>query len=251
MGYVFDFKDAKMYERWHLEPERKSESERECCLMLEMLRPEPGETILDIGCGIGTHFNALIERGVNPTGLDPSPYMLDQCFAQYGKRIDLYRGHAEDLPFDDNSFNHALLMTTLEFVDDPRQAVAEACRVAKDRVFIGVLNRYAIKSLQRRVAGIFSESIFNRAQFFGIWELKRMVLSVAGAVPISWRTVNQFPSACSGFAQHLESSPIVQRCPFGTFVGMTATLIPRFRTRPLALRYRAKNSSGIVAPNTS
>jgi len=251
MGYVFDFKESKMYERWHREPERIAESERECHLMIEMLQPEPGETMLDVGCGIGAHFKAILGRGINPTGLDPSPYMLDICFQHFGKRIDLYRGYAEDLPFDDNSFNHAILMTTLEFVDDPRQAVAEACRVAKDRVFIGVLNRYAIKSLQRRVAGIFSESIFNKAQFFGVWELKRMVQSVAGKVPIAWRTINQFPAACSGLAQNLEYSPIIQRCPFGTFLGMSATLIPRFRTRPLALRYHAKNSAGIVAPNTS
>jgi hypothetical protein len=31
----------------------------------------------------------------------------------------------------------------------------------------------------------------------------------------------------------------VQRCPFGTFAGMVITLVPRFRTRPLALRYQA------------
>lgn len=251
MGYVFDFKDAKMYERWHREPERKSESERECHLMIEMLRPAPGETLLDIGCGIGIHFEALLSRGIHPTGFDASPYMLDLCFQRFGNRIDLYRGHAEDLPFDDNSFNHAILMTTLEYADDPRQAVAEACRVAKDRVFIGVLNRYAIKSLQRRVAGIFSESIFNKAQFFGIWELKRTILSVAGTVPITWRTINQLPAVCGELAQNLEYSPIVQRCPFGTFLGMVATLIPRFRTRTLALRYGAKNTSRVVAPNTS
>jgi SAM-dependent methyltransferase len=251
MGYVFDFKDAMMYERWHREPERRSEAERECHLMIEMLQPARGETVLDIGCGTGIHFETLLERGVSPTGLDPSPYMLDCCFQRFGPRVELYRAHAEDLPFDDNSFNHAVLMTTLEFVDDPRQSIAEACRVAKDRVFVGALNRYAIKSIQRRVAGMFSESIFNKAQFFGVWELKRMVLSVAGPVPIAWRTINQFPAACSGLAQNLEYSPIVQRCPFGAFLGVVATLMPRFRTRPLALRYHAKKTSGIVAPNTS
>lgn len=251
MGYVFEFKDAMMYERWHREPERQSEAEREYHLMVEMLNPQRGETLLDIGCGTGVHFEALLARGVDPTGLDPSPYMLDLCFRRFGKRVDLYRAHAEDLPFDDNSFNHAILMTSLEFVDNPRQAIAEACRVAKDRVFIGVLNRYAIKSIQRRVAGIFSESIFNKAQFFGIWELKRTIQSVAGPVPIAWRTINQFPATCSGLTQNLEYSPLFQRCPFGTFLGMVVTLMPRFRTRPLALRYRAKNTSGIVAPNIS
>jgi ubiquinone/menaquinone biosynthesis C-methylase UbiE len=41
------------------------------------------------------------------------------------------------LPFDDNSFNHACLFTSLEFVDDPKKALAEAFRVAKDGCLSG------------------------------------------------------------------------------------------------------------------
>jgi SAM-dependent methyltransferase len=166
--------------------------------------------------------------------------MLDLTLERLGNRAELYRGYAEDLPFGDNSFNYACFMTTLEFVDNPSKALAEACRVAKDKVFIGVLNRYAIKGIQRRVAGMFASSIFNRARFFGIWELKRIVRGVAGPVPLSWRTVNQFPAACGSLTQNFEQSKIVQRCPFGAFVGMAVVLIPRFRTRPLAMRYPAK-----------
>jgi hypothetical protein len=129
-------------------------------------------------------------------------------------------------------------MTTLEFVDDPGKAIEEACRVAKDRVFIGVLNRYAIKGIQRRVAGIFYETIFNHARFFGIWELKRLIRSIAGQVPLTWRTVNQFPAGCGRFVQNVEQSRFMRRCPFGTFVGMVITLVPVFRTRPLAIRHK-------------
>ena len=247
MGYVFEFKEARVFENLINEPRYRSEADRETNLMLSMLQPVRSESVLEIGCGTGDRLTPLVEIGVDVTGLDPSPYMLDISFKKLGQSVDLYRGYAEDLPFDDNSFNHAFFMTSLEFVEDPQKAIEEACRVAKDRVFIGVLNRYAIKGVQRRVAGIFSETFFNHARFFGIWELRRMIRSTAGAVPLTWRTVNQFPIGCGSIRQNFEQSKFVQRCPFGAFVGMLVTLVPRFRTRPLAIRYRANQSSGVAA----
>jgi SAM-dependent methyltransferase len=182
--------------------------------------------------------------GLAVTGLDPSTYMLDIASQTVANRADLYRGYAEDLPFDDNSFHYACLFTTLEFVDDPQKALEEACRVAKDKVFIGVLNRYAIKSIQRRVKGMFTPTIFNHAQFFSVWELKQKIRKILGNTPISWRTVCQLPSQSGKIATGLEQSKIIQRCPFGAFAGMVVTLVPRFRTRPLTMRYDARDTSG-------
>lgn len=247
MGYVFEFKEARVFENLINEPRYRSEADRETSLMLSMLQPTREESALEIGCGTGDRLTPLLDMGVNVTGLDPSPYMLDISYKKLGQRVDLYRGYAEDLPFDDNSFNHAFFMTSLEFVENPQKAIDEACRVAKDRVFLGVLNRYAIKGVQRRVAGIFSETIFNHARFFGIWELRQMIRSTAGAVPLTWRTVNQFPIGCGSFSHNFEQSKFVQRCPFGAFVGMLVTLVPRFRTRPLAIRYQANQRSGMAA----
>ena len=246
MGYVFNFQDARSYLQWVEDPRNRFEIEQENRLLLDMLQPLSGESILDIGCGTGLTLAALAERGLGVTGIDPSPYMLDIAVKQVGSRAELYRGFAEELPFDDNSFNHACFMTTLEFVADPAKALEEACRVAKDRVFIGILNRFAIRGIHLRVAGIFNQSIFNRARFFGIWELKRMVRSIAGSVPLAWRTVNQLPATCGSFTQNLEAVKFVQRCPFGAFAGMVFSLVPRFRTRPLALRYQRKQSTGAV-----
>ena len=167
--------------------------------------------------------------------------MLDISLKNLGSRVDLYRGFAEDLPFDDNSFNFACLMTTLEFVDDPQKAIEEACRVAKDRIFIGVLNKYAIKGIERRVRGIFTKTIFNHARFFSVLEMKQIIRKVLGQVPVSWRTVCQLPAGSGKLAHNIEQSRFVQRFPFGAFAGMVVTLVPRFRTRPIAMRYRQKH----------
>ncbi len=244
MGYVFDFKDAIAYEQWFKRPESKIAFELETRLMRSLLQPTRGESVLDIGCGTGAGLLAFLEMGLVVTGLDPSTYMLNIASQKVANRVDLYRGYAEDLPFDDNSFHYACLFTTLEFVNDPQKALEEACRVAKDRIFIGVLNRYAIKSIQRRVKGIFTPTIFNHAQFFSVWELKQIIRKIVGKTPISWRTVCQLPSQSGKIATGLEQSKIIQRCPFGAFAGMVVTLVPRFRTRPLTMRYHARDTSG-------
>ncbi len=244
MGHVFEFNDTKEYENWLNSPNRRFAAELESRLMMDMLKPMPGETLLDIGCGTGASLQPFLEFGLQVTGIDPSPYMLDIAIANIMNRVDFYRGFAEDLPFDDNSFNYATLITSLEFVEAPLQALEEACRVAKDKVFIGVLNRYAIKGFQRRVKGLFVPTIFNRAQFFSVWEIKQMLTELLNKAPMSWRTVCQLPVTGNGFLSRMEQSTLVQRCPFGTFAGIVVSLVPRFRIRPLTLRYKAGQAGG-------
>lgn len=246
MGYVFDFHDAKTYEAWYREERNAFAAGLEVRLLQTLLQPAKEETILDIGCGTGESLAALLDMGLTVTGLDPSPYMLDIAREKLKHRADLYRGVAEDLPFEDNSFNHACFFTSLEFVDDPRKALAEASRVAKDRIFIGVLNRYAYKSLQLRIKGFFSETIYNKARFYSIWELKQELRNLLGPVPVKWRTVCQLPFGSGKIARKIENSGLIQRFPFGTFAGLAVTLVPRFRTQPLTIKHRAQTPAGAM-----
>jgi SAM-dependent methyltransferase len=247
MGYVFDFHDARNYARWATQQRNQWAADLERDLMVNLLKPCEGESILNIGCGTGYSTLPLLQLGLNVTGIDPSPYMLDIAHATLGSRVDLYRGFAEDLPFDDNSFNHAFFFISLEFVDDPVKSLEEACRVAKDKVFIGFINRFALKGIQLRLQGLFNISIYNQARFFSIWKLKRIGRQVAGPIPISWRTVCQLPNASGRVMRSIERSDIVQHCPFGTFGGIVMTLVPQLRTRPLALRYEAAKKRALVA----
>ncbi len=246
MGTIFDFKDAQAYQRWMDDPRNKLAVEAESRLMMKMLAPMQTDTALSIGGCAGARLAPFVVQEINLTAIDPSPYMLDILNANYQNRIELYRGSLEDLPFEDNSFNHACLVTTLEFADNPEAVIAEACRVAKDRLFIGFLNRYAIKGVQRRVSGMFRKTIFNRASFFSVWELKKYVHTVAGDVPIVWRTVGQLPDTGGFIKGKIEQSRMIQRFPFGAFAGMVVTLVPRFKTRPLALRHSPKHRAEIV-----
>ena len=247
MGYVFDFNDAVAYDQWLNKDGNQRVIDLETRLMVEMLHPRFGERLLDIGCGAGASLMPFIGKGIQLTGVDPSPYMLDIAKKKVGHRVDLHRAHAEDLPFEDNSFEYATLCLSLEFADDPRKALAEACRVAKDGVFVGTLNKYAFKAFQRRIRGIFKSTVYNRARFFSIGEIKYLFTSLLGEVPITWQTTCHFLKISNSLIDRFENSGFARKSPFGAFAGIMAVPVPRLRTQPLKLKSAASKA---VASNS-
>ncbi|MFO8084159.1 MAG: class I SAM-dependent methyltransferase [Desulfobacterales bacterium] len=215
-------------------------------LMLNMLEAHPGQSILDVGCGTGYGLLFCQQKGMQVTGIDPSPYMLDIAGKVLGNRADLHRGTAEALPFDDNSFNYALLITCLEFVHDPRKALEETFRVAKDKVFIGIINRYAANRNKIRFKGLFTETAFNNAHFYSIWDIKKIILDLLGDIPFQWQNISLYPPASGKLGKKVANSQLAQKFPFGTYIGITATLMPRFRTRPLELKICPEHNKGAV-----
>jgi ubiquinone/menaquinone biosynthesis C-methylase UbiE len=87
-----------------------------------------GRHVLDIGCGTANGMIALRDQhGCRVTGVDPSPAMLDQACAKLPDS-DLRLGTAEDLPFDDESFDGATMISVVHHTDRAR-AMPEARRV--------------------------------------------------------------------------------------------------------------------------
>ena len=77
--------------------------------VLDLLAPQPGERILDIGCGDGTLTQQIVERGATVVGIDSSPQMIDAARA---RGLDVRLLNAEALPFNqefDAVFSNAAL----------------------------------------------------------------------------------------------------------------------------------------------
>ncbi len=242
MGYIFDFNDSKSYEAWCTLPSTLYAFDVEMGMAIDMLSPMPGERLIDIGCGAGRSLEPLLGYELQLTGIDPSPYMLDIAREKLHHKADLHRGFAEDLPFDDNSFEYALLIISLEFTEMPAKAIEEACRVAKDKVFICVMNKYAPQNIMRRIKGLFVKNTLNHARFFSIWELKQIIFAILGDVPVSWRTTLQFPCKRDKYTRFVENLKLIQKSPFGTMIGMAITPIPKFNTRPLSLKIKKQSA---------
>ncbi len=252
MGYVFTYKDSLACETWHNSRQFHRVKKNQGRLLLDLLKPRPCDSILDIGCGTGELLSYLTaQKGLQLSGADPSPYMLDFAKQKLGNRVDLHRAHAEDLPFDDNAFNHVCMMTSLEFTEDPLTSLEEAARVAKDRLFIGIVNRYAFGGLQKGASAVLERSVCDKAHYFTVWELKDMVRAILGNVPVTWKAVNLMTPETGGFFSLFEHNALIRKFPFGAYMGMVVTLVPTYRVRPLPLKFEKKGAPEIAGGHLS
>lgn len=75
------------YEEWFDHPEYElvyqdrdeDEAKRMVDLLERIVRPAPGASILDMGCGRGRHARALARRGYHVTGVDLSAYAIKEA----------------------------------------------------------------------------------------------------------------------------------------------------------------------------
>jgi SAM-dependent methyltransferase len=163
------------YEKWFEEHAPAYLSE---LLALRPFVPWEGRGI-EIGVGSGRFAAPL---GVQ-VGVDPSPAMLGYAAA---RGIDVVEGAAEALPFPDGSFDHALAVTTICFVDSPAQMLAEARRVLKPggRLVIGFIDRES--PLGQVYLAHQADSVFYReANFHSADEVARLLLQ-AGLSIDAW-----------------------------------------------------------------
>src|SRR4030042_5881756 len=112
-------------------------------LILDLLKPKPGEIILDAGCGTGVFTFDILSLGSKVIGIDISLPMLVQAGKKLkGFRFPMVLADVLKLPFPENSFDKVVLMTALEFIEDGKGAIGELFRVTKKRgdVVVGTLN---------------------------------------------------------------------------------------------------------------
>ena len=88
----------------------------------------PGDRVLDIAAGTGTSSAAIARAGARVTALDFSPGMV-AVGRQRHPEIEFVEGDAQQLPFDDASFDAVTISFGLRNVNDPHRALAEMRRV--------------------------------------------------------------------------------------------------------------------------
>ena len=96
--------------------------------------------ILDIGCGEGKILEQL--RAFHPvpsTGIDLDPARI--CLAKsQTEDIPFALGNAQELPYEDNSFDFVMILEVLEHVGDPDIVLREARRVTSKFLLTSVPN---------------------------------------------------------------------------------------------------------------
>jgi ubiquinone/menaquinone biosynthesis C-methylase UbiE len=128
---VFD-KYAREYDEWFDANLWVYQSEVQA---VKRFVPQNGKGI-EIGVGTG-RFS--VPFGIT-VGVEPSGEMAEIA----GSRgITVYDAKAENLPFDDSTFDFALMVTTICFLEDPFQALKEIRRILRPdgKIIIGMMDK--------------------------------------------------------------------------------------------------------------
>jgi SAM-dependent methyltransferase len=96
--------------------------------VLEWLAAQPGERILDLGCGDGQLTERIVATGATVVGVDASPQMVA---AAQARGIAADEASAESLPYANGTFDAVFSNAALHWVRDQDAMLAEVHRVLK------------------------------------------------------------------------------------------------------------------------
>jgi len=103
-------------------------------LVVERAGVEPGMEVLDVACGTGNASIPAARAGARVTGLDFAPALLEiarERSADAMVEIEFVEGDAQELPFEDASFDRVVSVFGHMFAPDHERAAAEMKRVLR------------------------------------------------------------------------------------------------------------------------
>ena len=100
---------------------------------LEWLELSDNDRVLDVGSGTGFGTEGLLEYTPDVHGLDQSIHQMQKAFEKFGRTetVKFYRGDAERLPFQANSFDAVWSSGSIEYWPNPEAALTEFQRVVR------------------------------------------------------------------------------------------------------------------------
>ncbi|WP_256685122.1 methyltransferase domain-containing protein [Halococcus qingdaonensis] len=100
---------------------------------LDLFDVDEDDRVLDVGCGTGFGTEGLLEHTERVHGLDQSPHQLKRAHGKFGRDgpVKFYRGDAERLPFEDDTFDALWSSGSIEYWPDPVAALRECRRVTE------------------------------------------------------------------------------------------------------------------------
>ena len=137
-----------------------------------------GLHVLDVGCGAGKTPVLLAKwYGCRVTAVDLSPKMIEWTIQRVQKerlagQVEVRIADAQNLPFDDQSFDAVMNESILAFVPDRRKALSEYVRVTKPGGYIGFNESSYLKTtVPPKVEKFLKNTILNaKAETSNYWK---------------------------------------------------------------------------------
>jgi phosphatidylethanolamine/phosphatidyl-N-methylethanolamine N-methyltransferase len=120
-------------------------------MAIDMLAPQSGKRILEVGVGTGLSLPHY-EDDTRIVGIDISTDMLDIARRRVSEQNldhveDLLEMDAENLSFEDDSFDAVIAMYVASVVPNPERLMAEMARVCKPVGDLMVINHFASENV--------------------------------------------------------------------------------------------------------
>ena len=169
---------TEKYDQWFTTPIGRLVYACEAELLLELLDPQPGERVLDAGCGTGIFTGGVLARGAAVTGIDLSLPMLQGALTRHQEaRFTAACADLRALPFPNACFDRAWSMTAIEFIADAATALAELERVTRPggTIVVTTLNSLSPWAELRRAKGRAGHDLFANVFFRSPDEMRALV----------------------------------------------------------------------------
>lgn len=211
-------RNAARYDEWYATPRGRRADIAERALLERLLAPfADAQSALEVGCGTGHFTRWLAGRLPRVVGLDRAPAMLAEA-CRHRSRLRLIQGDAHHLPIRSRAVDLSLFALTLEFVDDPVAALAEAVRVSRRGVLVVALNRWSPGGWSRRWGRDARRPLLGQARDFSPGFLRALAVDAAGSRLRGLRWASAlFP---------VGRSDLSARLPLGGVIGIALGLAP-------------------------
>jgi len=116
--------------------------------LVSLLDLKPDQRLLDLGCGTGwaVRYAAILINGRGEFyGIDISSKMIERAIANSSnnKNVHFYQASAEQLPFENNSFDFIICSNSFHHYFNPDKVLSEVHRVLKSKGRIYILDATA------------------------------------------------------------------------------------------------------------
>ena len=172
--------------------------------LLDAVGVRRGMRVLDIACGTGVVAAEAVRRGAEVAGLDFSPEMLVQA-TRLHRGVEFHEGDAEQLPFEDDSFDIAVSNFGIHHCERPQQAIAQAHRVL-------------------RPGGRLGFTLWVKPQDNAAWRLVQEAVAAHGRLDVAMPAGSDALNSLEGFVTLVASGGFGADDVSGTIVERTWTL---------------------------
>jgi ubiquinone/menaquinone biosynthesis C-methylase UbiE len=249
---LFDPFQGALWEQWFTTELGRYIFSRQEKLILDIVSPFDGESVLDVGCKTGNFLRLFQRQGCSISGIDSSAEALEVARKKLGPRCELIQANAADLPFSDNEFDVVTIIHGVSAFANPQKVLAEAVRVSRNRVFVGFYNKYSFVGTEQSIRKLFGFPATSAMRFFSIREMKSIINKTMANPYLTWGSVIYLPGPVYKLFSELEELFPMKKNPLGAFVGMALPVRYTYRTvqNPIMDSFELKAKTQAAAPET-